>query len=82
MRFYAIANKECVDCFYDFELNTWGDGICAHNLLPSEDFALSTLHQYELEEDGLVIDVFIHKVTEGDDGTIDYEYEDIWYEED
>ncbi|WP_339304405.1 hypothetical protein NST33_18100 [Paenibacillus sp. FSL L8-0435] len=80
MRFYAIANKECIDCFYDFELSTWGDGLCSHNLLPAEDFAVSMLLGYELDEDGIVVEVFIDKVTEGNDGQVDYSYDDIWYE--
>lgn len=73
MKFYAIANKDCLDCFYDFELNTYGDGICSHNLLPSQDFAEFTLLQSKLD-DGKVIEVFITFDEEG----ILFEYDNIW----
>jgi hypothetical protein len=77
MEFYALALKECIDCFYDFELNTWGDGICKNNLLPTEGVASLLKNNYEIHRAHIV-----HVVMDLDeDDSIVFKYEDIWGEQ-
>jgi hypothetical protein len=73
MRFYAIAEQDCIDCFYDFALGTFGDGICKANLLPSRHLAEGLIGNGIVPE-GVIIEVF---VSAGDEG-FQFEYENIW----
>lgn len=73
MKFYAVALDNCPDCFFDFELDTFGDGINKNNLLPSRSLAESMAIQTD-EENGVVIEVDLHFEDDG----IFLEYDDIW----
>jgi hypothetical protein len=73
MIFYVIANEDCIDCFYDFELNTFGDGICKNNLIPTRKLAEYLMLQADIW-DGKVIEVLMSIDEEG----ILFEYENIW----
>lgn len=73
MLFYVIAEKDCIDCFYDFEINTFGDGIGFNNLLPTKRLA-EKLIENEISYDGKIIEVHLIVDEEG----ILFEYENIW----
>lgn len=73
MLFYAIAEKDCIDCFYDFEINTYGDGISFNKLLPTKKLA-EKLIENELTYDGEIIEVHLTVDEEG----FFFEYENIW----
>ncbi|MGG1659543.1 hypothetical protein [Brevibacillus sp. NRS-1366] len=89
MKFYAIANRDVCDNYYDFELNTWGDGLCSNNLLPSESVALDMIGLYQMY-DGEVIQVYVVDVTREDEDvsledesneTVGYISQYIWDDE-
>jgi hypothetical protein len=73
MTFYVVANEDVMDCFYDFELDTFGDGICTYNLIPTRKLAEYLMMQAEIW-DGKVIEVELSFDEEG----ILFRYEDIW----
>lgn len=73
MKFYVIANEDCLDCFYDFELNTYGDGICKNNLLPTKEIAEYLRMKSDLP-DGEIVEV---TMTFDDEGIL-FEYDNIW----
>jgi hypothetical protein len=73
MTFYVIAEVDCIDCFYDFKLNCFGDGICTSNLLPSKKLA-EWLMAYNDFHFGKVIEVEVTM----DEEEILFEYENIW----
>jgi hypothetical protein len=71
---YAIAEVDCIDCFYDFELRTFGDGICSNNLLPSRELA-----EWLKDEMGCLMDAKVIEVELSfDDEGILFQYENIW----
>lgn len=72
MTFYAVVLIDCIDCFYDFELHTFGDGICKNNLLPSRSLAENLAIQID-EENGRVVEVIL----DIDEDDIVFKYEDI-----
>jgi hypothetical protein len=73
LKFYAVTLEGYIDCFYDFELHTFGDGICKNNLLPSRSLAESMAIQVD-ENEGVVIEVLLE--VDGED--LLFNYEDIW----
>lgn len=74
MTFYVIANVDCLDCFYDFELRTFGDGICSNNLLPTKELAEWLMVEMGGLLDGKVIEVELSFDEEG----ILFQYQNIW----
>lgn len=55
-KFYIIENVDIPDCYYDFELDTWGDGLCKNNLLPSAAVAGVLMLVYEIG-DGQIVEI-------------------------
>jgi hypothetical protein len=63
MKLYAIANREIQDCYYDFECDTWGDGLGQNNYICSERLVEELYEEYDLYDDGVIITLYITDIT-------------------
>jgi hypothetical protein len=70
---YAVAEKDCWDCFYDFEFDCFGDGICRSNLLPTKKLAKHLIDILEIGS-AEIIEIEVNSDEEG----IFFDYDNIW----
>lgn len=73
MTFYAIANVDCIDSFYDLNKNSYGDGVSKNSLMATEDIAEAYLDRNMIP--GKVIPVHMSINNKG----VHFGFDSIWF---
>jgi hypothetical protein len=74
MKFYAIANEDYIDSFYDLSMSSYSDGLSRNSLMATEDIAEAYLDRNMLPS-GKVIPVHMSINNKG----VQFGFDSIWF---